>query len=254
MKNPIFFSFLLSAFCFSAAAAPKWQNSCPGLIAWWPCANGSGTNLTDYAGNNSGHTVANSGITWSSGVVNGAVNYAASNGYTTGAFTLTTNLAPTTGLTVTAWIWPTAYSHANSAIFSKNSSPGGSSYIDMYLLSTDNLYAVVDAAANCNYTGTHSVPTNGWTFAAFTFTNSPSNVIQGYFNGIADGTTVKSFTTAMATSATATNYIGNDIIYSTSGAPRTFVGTIGEVRIYNRALAQWEIQELYGGGYGCAHP
>src|SRR5262249_16709960 len=135
----------------------------------------------------------------------------------------------TTGMTLEAWLMPTATSSAwRDAIYKGN---------DNYYLeatSTTSSRPVEGGTfggANANVTGTAALATNTWTYLAATYDGS---TLRLYVNGTQVATLAK--TGAIATSTNQLQ-IGGDSIYG-----QFFKGTIDEVRVYNVALTAAQIQ------------
>src|SRR5262249_27167209 len=75
------------------------------LMGWWKLDDASGTTALDSSGNGNNGTL--SGGTWTTGQVGGALNLNGVNQSVQAASTSSLN-TPTTGITLAAWIYPTA--------------------------------------------------------------------------------------------------------------------------------------------------
>jgi len=194
-----------------------------GLVAAYNFNEGIGTTVTDASGNGNNGTL-NSGVTWSTlGKFGNALSF---NG-TSGLVTIpdTASLRLTNAMTLEAWVFPT--SHAGSwrdVIYKGN---------DNYFLegqSSQNGAPAVGGTFGQTF-GTGPLVLNTWTHLAVTYDRA---TLRLYINGVQISSVART-----ASIATSTNplQIGGDSIYG-----QYFQGTIDEVRVYNRALSQTEIQ------------
>src|SRR6267378_1798644 len=198
----------------------------PGLVAAYAFNEGSGTTVADISGNNNNGTI--SAATWTTAGKFG--NALAFNG--TSARVTVPNAASlqlTTGMTLEAWVFPTATPTGWRAIVDKT--------VDGYYLmaSTDqgNRPSVGGTwvGGNQNTYGPSVLAVNAWTHLAATFDGA---TVRLFVNGAQVASQAQ--TTALA-STTGTLQIGGD-----SYPNEFFAGGIDEVRIYNRALSLAEIQ------------
>jgi hypothetical protein len=91
---------------------------------------------------------------------------------------------------------------------------------------------------------TTSVNTNRYFFVSFVRSNATTANI--YVNGVLEGTnTLLVGTTANIDAVTAPFSIGRRADYQTPGIQNFFIGNIGVVQIYNRALSQTEILQNF---------
>ena len=139
------------------------------------------------------------------------------------------SLRLTSAMTLEAWVNPSAVTGAWRDVIYKGN--------DNYYLegSSDNGGVIAAggtfAGGNGNLYGSAVLPTNAWSHIAATYDGA---ALRLYFNG-----TLVSSQAQTGAIATSTNplQIGGDSIYG-----QFFQGAIDEVRIYNRALTQAEIQ------------
>src|SRR3989441_755782 len=197
----------------------------PGLVAAYAFNEGSGTTVADISGNNNNGTIT--AATWTTAGKFG--NALAFNG--TSALVTVPNAASlqlTTGMTLEAWVFPTATPTGWRAIVDKT--------VDGYYLmaSTDQNRPAAGGTwvgGNQNTYGPSVVAVNTWTHLAATFDGA---TVRLFVNGVQVASQAQ--TTALA-STTGTLQIGGD-----SYPNEFFAGRIDEVRIYNRALSAAEIQ------------
>src|SRR5882672_9206645 len=196
-----------------------------GLVAAYAFNEGSGTTVADISGNNNNGTIT--AATWTTAGKFG--NALAFNG--TSARVTVPNAASlqlTTGMTLEAWVFPTAALTGWQAIVDKT--------VDGYYLmaSTDQNRPAAGGTwvgGNQNTYGPSVLAVNAWTHLAATFDGA---TVRLFVNGVQVASQAQ--TTALA-STTGTLQIGGD-----SYPNEFFAGRIDEVRIYNRALSAAEIQ------------
>jgi hypothetical protein len=198
-----------------------------GLVAAYSFNEGSGTSVADASGN--GHTGAISGATWTTqGKFGNALSFDGVNDWVTVTATSLLNL--TTAMTLEAWVFPTTTSGVRDILIKEGSN------VDLY-----NLYArnwrgrpesnVFVGGTNRVAEGATAPAANVWTHVAGTY----------------DGTTLRLFingvqTASIAISGPIATSTGPLRIGGNSMWGEFFQGRIDEVRIYNRALSQTEIQ------------
>ena len=197
-----------------------------GLVAAYGFNEGAGTSVGDASGH--GHTGVISGAAWTPlGRFGGALAFDGANDWITVGDSSLLDL--TTGMTLEAWVFPTTSTGVRDILIKEGTN------VDIY-----NLYARNGAgrpesnvlAGGVNRTAQGSaLPVNAWTHLA----------------GTHDGVTLRLFVNGIEVAST--GVVGS--IPSSSGPVRIggnsiwgefFQGRIDEVRIYNRALSQAEIQ------------
>ncbi len=240
---------LLISTCLAAAAAPLMQHDIPGLVGWWTFNEGSGTNAYDYSGyGNTGYNT-NSSITWTNGVMGGAF-IPSITGFNCGSNTILQQRT----LTLSTW----AYSYGAQSNYttlavlpwSNDTGPTYSSYV-IFLNPGNGGYSLAwfwlgnSGGASENVVN-NACPSNTWVNIVGTFDGTNQLV---YTNGVLASALVN---------ANSILYSGVDLLSigfeSYYGNARRFNGIIDDVRIYNRALTPYEVQLLYGGGYGRGQP
>jgi len=210
---------------YSGVASATTSSVAAGLVASYSFDEGSGTTLADSSGNGNNGTV--SGATWTTaGRFRNALVF---NG-TSSRVTIpnSTSLQLTTGMTLEAWVFPTA-------------DPTG--WRSIVYKTIDGYYLMLNPGPTVGGTwtsGTAWLPTptslalNEWTHLAATFDGT---AMRMYVNG---GLVDSQPQTAPLSPTTGTLQIGAD------GYPGEFFeGRIDDVRIYNRALSASEVRQLY---------
>jgi glucose/arabinose dehydrogenase/PKD repeat protein len=193
-----------------------------GLVAAYSFDEGTGTTAADASGN--GNSGAIGTATWTgSGKYSGALSFNGGNARVTVNDSASLDL--TTEMTLEAWVFPTASSDwrdvvykADDVYYLESSSPGGSP-------GTGGTFGASPLI------GPSVLPTNVWSHLAATF---DGGTLKLYVNGAqvagrAQGGTIATSNLALT--------IGGDALYGQS-----FQGAIDEVRIYNVALTQAQIQ------------
>ena len=208
------------------------------LVAAYAFNEGAGTTVADISGN--GNTGTISGATWTtSGKFGNALTFNGTSAMVTIPNAASLNL--TSGMTLEAWVYPTAAPTNWRAVVDKN--------VDGYYLmastNVGNRPAVGGTwtAGNQNTIGPSVLAVNTWTHLAATFDGA---MVRLFVNGVQVATQAQ--VTPLA-SSTGTLQIGAD-----SYAGENFAGRIDEVRIYNRALSATEIQIDMATAVGSAPP
>ncbi len=213
----------------NGSPSPPPPPSSSGLVGAYSFNAGSGTTAADSSGRNNTGTL--SGATWSTqGRYGSALSFDGVNDMVTIADAASLDL--TTGLTLEAWVRPTALSGWRTVIMKEVS--GGLAY---------TLYAHDDAPRPAAYvriagkslsdttSGTVSLPLNTWTHLAATYDGT---TLRLYVNGVQAASRPVSGSIAGSSNPLR---IGGNSVWG-----EHFAGLIDEVRIYNRALAAGAIQ------------
>jgi hypothetical protein len=198
----------------------------PGLVAAYSFNEGSGTMLIDRTG--LGRTGTVSGATWSTaGRFGGALSFDGINDIVTIADHNSLDL--TTGMTLEAWVRP-ASTASWRTVMVKNVS-GGMAY-SLFTSDASSLPAgYVRTSSDLNVTGTAALGVNAWTHIALTYDGT---TLRLYVGGAQVGSRAVSGSMAVTTGVLTLG--GNSL------ALGYFQGLMDDVRIYNRALTQLEIQ------------
>jgi hypothetical protein len=225
-SNP-FWARIVLACCSLLFPATLFAQNPSGLVAAYGFNEGTGTTVSDISGN--GNTGTASGTTWSAtGKFGGALSFNGTSSRVNVADS--TSLRLTTGMTLEAWVNPTATGTAWRTVVLKEQS-GGLIYSLYANTDTSRPSGHVYIASEFDTRGTAAVALNAWTHLATTY----------------DGATLKMFVNGVQVSSKA---VAGNMLTST-GALRIggnaiwgeyFSGLIDEVRIYNRALSAAEIQ------------
>jgi glucose/arabinose dehydrogenase len=206
---------------FSQSTAP------PGLVAAYSFDAGTGTTAADSSG--SGNVGTISGATWTAaGKYGSALSFDGTSNWVT--VNDSNSLDLTSSLTLEAWVKPTALGASWRTVLFKEK-PGGMVYSLYANQDTTRPIGQVFVGSERNATGTAALGLNTWTHLASTYDGAN---LRLYVNGTLATTTA---VTGAMTPSTGALRIGGNSIWS-----EWFSGAIDDVRVYNRALAQSEIQ------------
>ena len=210
-----------------------------GLVAAYTFAEGSGATTADVSGNGNTGTLVG-GISWSaSGRYGTALSFDGVNDLVSIADAPSIDL--TSGMTIEAWINPTALSGWRTVAMKEM--PGGLDY-SLYASNGSRPAGYANTTGSTMYVsaaGPSALTTGAWTHLAVTY---GGGTLRLYVNGVQVASQTGSGTIRTSTAALT---IGGNNVWS-----EWFAGLIDEVRIYNRALTQAEIQagmsQTLGGG------
>jgi hypothetical protein len=199
-----------------------------GLVAAFAFNEGTGTTVSSAVG---GLTGTISGATWTSGGRYGkALSFNGTNSVVTIADSSALDL--TTGMTLEAWVDPATVGGWESIILKERPSAPGLSY-GMYASTNVNAPGgyINTGGSDVAATGTSALTPGTWAHLALTYDGSN---LRLYVNGTLVRTTAN---TGSLITSTGNLSIGGNSIWG-----EYFNGLIDEVRVYNRALSQSEIQ------------
>ncbi|OGD30828.1 hypothetical protein A2833_01375 [Candidatus Azambacteria bacterium RIFCSPHIGHO2_01_FULL_44_55] len=220
------------------------QPSITVLLAHWKFDEGSGITASDSSGNGNTGTLTNDPL-WVTGKSGKALQFdKVDDAVNINAPTAFDNLPQ---LTISAWINPkSAGEESFGRILEK---ADGVTYPitrgwNLFMTGNNQLSFIADfASTNLDKRSSAAVLTlNQWQHVALTWDGSSSaSGVHFYVNG-----TEVAYTTNQSGSGTRVPDDTEDLrVGNNESGTRTFDGAIDEVRVYNRALAQSEIQSLY---------
>jgi methionine-rich copper-binding protein CopC len=206
------------------------SSSPPSLMAAYNFAQGSGSVLTDVSGNGNNGTITNA--TWTS-VNSSGLPFTSALQFTGGnnSFVTIANSASldlTTGMTLEAWVDPTAAANGWQDVMYK---PHDNYYLEASSPGSVPAAGGTAGSSDTGPSGKTPLPLNTWSFLAATYNGT--NMIL-YVNGVQVSSVAVSGNLATSTNSL---QIGGDSTYS-----QYFQGLISNVRIYNTALSQSAIQ------------
>ena len=209
----------------SVAASSAVTISVGGLAAAYGFEERIGGSTADGSGTGNNGTL--SGVTWTAAGRYGNALVFGTNGLVT--VNDSASLELTSGMTVEAWVFPTAAGGWRSVIF-KPLGTSGLSYVLQASSYSGNVPSFGLSISPVNVMASSALPLNTWSHLAATYDGTTMRL---YINGTEVANQAQ--TGVIATSSDALMIGGN-----LSG--ENFVGTIDEVRIYSRPLTASEIQ------------
>jgi concanavalin A-like lectin/glucanase superfamily protein/Big-like domain-containing protein len=198
-----------------------------GLVAAYAFREGSGTTTSDSSGKGNTGTLA--GATWTTaGLAGVGLSFDGVNDRVNVNDSASLDL--TAGMTLEAWVYPTVLSGWRTVVLKERS--GGLVYA---LYAHDNApqpaaYMQI-GSTEVSVAGVSPLPLNTWTHLATTYNGA---TLCLYVNGTEVGSRAATGTIQVSTGRLR---VGGNAVWS-----EWFAGRIDEVRIYNRALSQAEIQ------------
>jgi glucose/arabinose dehydrogenase len=198
-----------------------------GLVAAYSLNSVSGTTVADVSGN--GNTGTVSGAAAAAGKYGGGLSFDGVNDWVT--VNDSNSLDLTTGMTLMAWVNPSALAGSWRTVVFKEGGAGSIDYSLYAAESTNKPVGQVYVGGEQNVLGTTSLAPNVWSHLAVTYDGA---TLKLYVNGAVVGSKAVS---GAITPTTGALRIGGNNIWS-----EWFQGLIDEVRIYGRALTQAEIQ------------
>jgi fibronectin type 3 domain-containing protein len=198
-----------------------------GLVAAYGFDEGAGTAAADASGSGNGGTVVGPG--WTIGKFGAALSFDGVNDWVTVADANSLDL--TTGITLEAWVFPTALgTQWRTTIFKEQS--GNYAYAAYANTGTSRPSGnAVTGGVDHDLRGSAQLPLNTWAHLATTYDGSN---LRLYVNAAQVGSQAAS---GPITTSTGALRIGGNNIW-----PEWFQGRIDEIRVYNRALSATEIQ------------
>ena len=218
----------------STGAAPT------GLVGAYSFDGGSGSVLADASGNGNNGTI--SGATWTAGKTGGALNFDGVNDLVTVRDSTSVDLL--TGMTLEAWVRPTANGSWRTVVTKEESS--NLVYGLFSSSDTDRPAGIVSVGAKSNQDIVHgpsAVPVSTWTHVATTYDGSN---VRLYVNG---SELASMPLTGQLRRSNRPLRIGGNTVWA-----EWFQGQIDDLRIYNRALSASELQTDMNTPVGAAAP
>ena len=225
-----------TAVTLSASASTTGSSTLPanlqnGLVGYWPF-NG---NANDASGNGNDGTVNGATLTTDRfGNSNGAYSFDGVNDWIQVADNI--DLNPTT-LTIAAWVKPLEYnSMGASMVVNKgwDQSPG---HYDLLLFSSNHKSRFV-LGSNIYVETNSAVNLNEWVFLTASISGLNAKI---YLNGVLENSTTLNSNNNLGSSTSPLFFGKHDF----NGAPYVFNGKIDDIGIWNHALTQEEIAQLY---------
>jgi hypothetical protein len=205
------------------------------LVSHWTFDEASGASAADASGNGRTATLIN-GTRRTAGKFGTAVLFDGANDYVSTPYGNGINPA-TAPQTFTMWIKPqTGTTTRYHIFFGTNNGTNRRLYLGKW----NGRFCIGIQASGCS--GSEFTVTQNWTFLALVMDKTTATL---YVNGVkgTSAASVKNYTSYTLASNIAIGKYGTD-------TQREFAGAIDDVRIYNQALSQSQIQSLYNGNGG----
>jgi len=214
----------ITTIALTITAAPAPADTTTGLAARWKMTEGSGAYAYDSTGNGNTATLYNSPYWWTT-TYGMALWF---NGPAYGSVAENPSLEMTNQLTVSFWLDPNANQNLDPRVIAKlydwDVKLSGSSRYPQF--SSGQQYAMLN----------YSLPLNTWHHIVFTFN---SGVVQGYVDGAPVAFLANTFTGSGTLPQWAYGlFIGTD-------QTNYLIGSLDDVRVYNRALSAADVAALY---------
>ena len=228
-KRGLQLSFLSTLVAQSLVCAVAQASTTVGLVAGYTFDEGSGTTAPDLSVYSNTGTI--DGAAWiSPGKFSNALIFDGTDWVTVND---SDSLDLSSGMTLEAWAYPTVATGNWTTILLKEAPPG---YNLAYHLQGDpsnhpSSYITTDVSGLQGIVGPNPLPLNAWTYVAATYNGA---VFSLYVNGI--------LVASQPVSGNIIPSVGPLRFGGNSIWGEYFIGKIDEVRIYNRALNQTEIQ------------
>lgn len=227
--------------CISIASAQA--DVSDGLVGWWKLDEGSGTSAYDSSGQGTTASFVNT-PTWISGKKYGALTFNGSDNYLdvgTGTIGIT---AGSTGLTLAAFVNVTTFQSYTVMIGkSEAGNPYGGWQINTNADTGNRFGGGINVSSTwTGITSVNTYTTGRWYHVAMTYDGT---TLRLYVDGVQDTTETAAGTIQYSNAGSQVN-IGRN---PAADAPlRYLTGSVDDVRVYNRALSQTEINAINEGG------
>jgi hypothetical protein len=195
-----------------------------GLIAHWKLDEGSGTAVADATGNGSVGT--NNGATWTTGYLNGALDFDGVSDDAGGTFFVP--IAISTQMSISAWVYSDVTPNTADAVVSL-APVSAASLVNIY--SSGKVAAYGDRNL---VTATVTPPSNQWYHLAYTYDGTTNRI---YVNGVDRGSTINAPDT---NGVLGVFRLGNRARFG----GKAFDGRVDDVRVYDYALSAGQVMGL----------
>ncbi len=217
-----------------------------GLVGWWELDETSGTIAYDSVGTNNGTLYGTPG--WMPGQIDGALDCNTTDDYV--RIPDNASLNPTQQITIAFWIYARTagggiYKYASCPDQTGKGSPGDSRAYILGMGGDGKAGLAIYSAVNTSdsLASTNAASLNQWQHIAATFNQGQAKI---YINGQLDNTKAMSVSSIMNDAQPIT--FGGYWQYCGPAFVSTLNGLLDDVRIYNRALSDGEVQQLYQAG------
>lgn len=209
-----------------------------GLVAYWKFDDAIGMTATDFSvhGNN-GALTDMLGTEWTTGKIGGALEFDGIDDHV--QVPHAAELNGSIALTYAAWVFPHSWSGIRQ-IMAKSVHAGGSGPAQMGIFSeSGQLYVRAETTGGQINVGTALPPLDNWTHVAGVFDGS---ILRVYINGVEVNSLAFSTTNLIPTTD------GVNFSKEVGAAQYFFDGLLDDIRVYNRALGEPEVEFLFSMG------
>ena len=211
------------------------------LVAWWEFNEGSGDVALDSSGNENNGTLHDN-VGWSDGKIGLAMEFDGSSGHVEVPFSESLRILNQGDFTIGAWLRLTTVPIPTNRIVVQQGDLNGTGRSLLFVHSSNEIRSYAGGAATGSGIG---VEADVWIHAAVVVTElGATDSIQMFVNGVASGAANESL--GMEDSE------GPYFLGSHKNLSNVWDGLIDDIRIYNHALTEAELQaamEGTGGGY-----
>jgi len=206
-----------------------------GLVGYWPFEEGSGTTTSDESDNENAGTLSD-GSMWIDAKYGSGLNFDGNKHANMG---IASALA-LSKFTVAGWVKSTGYQN-NMAIFGKGNSGSinGFNYLCFNSVVATAVTCAVGNGVSNQWIGPVIVPANEWYHLAFSF---DGNTFRIYVNGVLATSALKTLSGEGFSGSNGEFIVGASTNWYNG---ERFIGSIDEVRVYDRALPDSEVRNLY---------
>lgn len=223
-----------STFTVNQAAGTQ---TAAGPVAWWQLKEGSGTSVADSVNGNSG--LLSGTVSWGAAPVNGALTFDGNGSKVTGSNSGKGFPVGSSPRTIATWIKVTNPPTTDNGILHYGTASGtapGSNF-HLYLRGADGKIGLGNGYGFGTIAGTKTLSDGKWHHVAGVYEGSGTNVARIYVDGALDSS-------GTLTSIPNTLNGSNWSMGAFMGGGTTFRGSIGDLRLYDRALSVAEISSL----------
>ena len=227
----------LSIFC------QNWLDGVPGpnLVAWWAFDEGSGSIAYDSAGNNDGTVY---GAVWTIGQIGGALDFDGTNDYVEVPDDSSLRFSQNDSFSISLWCKPLNPNKSGDVI-SKMTASGQPGCFGYELIWSYPLSRFAFSASKFYYGSTdirtddNSAPAGDWYHVAAVYDNKDMKI---YLNGTLQRSGTFTYDTG---STTPDKNLAIGVRSYDSAMTAYFDGLIDDVWVYNKALSEDEVEQLY---------